>query len=216
MAFVATGFGCLVWVVIWLVFFRDLSREAARAADHRPAVQKLNWLVMLRNPTTLSFLVVKVTQDFLTWIFLTWIPGYLVTGRGFSVIKMGFYTSLAFGVASIAQPCIGLLSDWLIRLGWSVNLARKSVQVTLHLLSATIIISGFSANVPVAMFFMVLSISAETTSAGHFWTIVTDVIPEAYVGSVCGFLNGVGAIAGILSPIVTGCWSSSPAISSWP
>jgi MFS family permease len=203
-AFIVTGFGCLLWVAVWLLFFRDLSRTAVTAKDRRPARQKLNWLVMLRNPTMLSFLVVKSTQDFLTWIFLTWIPGYLVTGRGFSVIEMGFYTSLAFSVASISQPCIGFLSDWLIRHGLSVNQARKGVQVTLHLLSATIIISGFCDNVPIAMFFMVLAISAETTSAGHFWTIVTDVIPDAYVGSVSGFLNGIGAIAGVLSPIVTG------------
>ncbi len=203
-AFIVTGLGSLVWVVVWLLFFKDMSREGAKAKERKPTGEKLNWLVMLSNPTMLSFLVVKITQDFLTWIFLTLIPGYLVTGRGFSVIEMGFYTSLAFGVASICQPCVGFLSDWLIRMGWSINQARKGVQVTLHLLSATIIISGFSTSVPVAMFFMVLAISAETTSAGHFWTLVTDVIPDAYVGSVSGFLNGIGAVAGILSPIVTG------------
>lgn len=204
-SFVVVGFGCLIWVGFWAFFFHDLAREApARTAGPRPPAAKLKWMVMITSPTILSFLVVKSTQDFLTWIFLTWIPGYLISGRGFSIIEMGFYTSLAFGVASVAQPSVGFLSDWLIRRGWTINQARKTVQVTLHVLSATIIISGFSQSVPVAMFFMVLAISAETTSAGHFWTIVADVIPEAHAGSVSGFLNGVGAIVGAISPIVTG------------
>jgi nitrate/nitrite transporter NarK len=135
---------------------------------------------------------------------MTWIPGYLITGRHFSVIEMGFYTSLAFGVASVAQPFVGLFSDWLIRYGLSVNQARKAVQLALQLLSATIIVTGWTGNVGLAMFFMVLAISAESACAGHIWTIISDVIPEAYVGSVCGLINALGAIAGILSPIVTG------------
>jgi nitrate/nitrite transporter NarK len=51
---------------------------------------------------------------------------------------------------------------------------------------------------------MVLAISAESACAGHIWTIITDVIPEAYVGSVGGLINAIGAIGGIVSPIVTG------------
>ena len=55
---------------------------------------------------------------------------------------MGFYTTLAFGTAAVAQPFVGLLSDSLIRWGWSINQARKTVQVGLQVLSATIIVTG--------------------------------------------------------------------------
>ena len=117
---------------------------------------------------------------------------------------MGFYTSLAFGTAAIAQPFVGFLSDSLIRWGWSINQARKTVQVGLQVLSATIIVTGWTDNVGLAIFFMVLAISAESACAGHIWTIITDVIPPAYVGSVGGLINAIGAIGGIVSPIVTG------------
>ena len=203
-AFLVTGLGGLVWVVAWVIFFKDLSRAPAGAVSSKPMVEKLNWLVLLQNKAIIGLIGVKFTQDFLQWLFLTWIPGYLITGRHFSVLQMGFYTSLAFGAAAVAQPFIGFLSDSLIRWGWSVNRARKTIQVGLQLLSATIIVTGYTDNVGIAMFFMVLAISAESSCAGHIWTIITDVIPEAYVGSVGGLINAIGAIAGILSPIVTG------------
>jgi len=117
---------------------------------------------------------------------------------------MGFYTSLAFAVAAFAQPCIGWFSDYLIRKGWSVNRARKSVQVGLQLLSSTIIITGYSDDVGVALFFLVVAISAESTCAGHIWTIMIEVIPCKIVGSITGVINAIGAIAGIISPILTG------------
>jgi len=203
-AFLITGIGGLVWVVAWVVFFRDLSRTPMADGVVKPKPEKLNWPVLLRNRAMLGLIGVKFTQDFLQWLFLTWIPGYLISGRHFSVLQMGFYTSLAFGVAALAQPFIGILSDSLIRWGWSVNRARKTVQVGLQLLSATIIVTGYTGDVGIALFFMVLAISAESACAGHIWTIITDVIPEAYVGSVGGLINALGAIAGIISPIVTG------------
>lgn len=203
LAFFITGACSLGWVALWYFGFKDLARDKAKASG---AVEKVKvpWKVVFSNRAILGIVVVKFTQDFLQWMFMTWVPAYLIMGRGFSTIKMGVYTSLAFTVAAVAQPLIGWLSDWLIKQGWSVNRARKTVQVALQLLSATIIITGFSDDVEVAIFFLVVAISAESTAAGHIWTIMTEVIPCKMVGSITGVINAIGAIAGIISPILTG------------
>lgn len=201
-AFIATGLLSLVWVAFWYFRFTDLA-QLERAKQGVEQV-KIPWRRIITSRAILAIIAVKFSQDFLQWQFLTWIPAYLVSDRGFSAIEMGFYTSLAFGVAFITQPGVGFLSDWLIRRGWSVTRARKTVQVTLQLLSATIIVTGFSGNIGIALFFMVLAISAESTCAGHIWTIIADAIPSRYIGSVGGLINAIGAIAGIISPILTG------------
>jgi len=202
-AFFITGLCSLLWVALWYFCFKDLARDKAKADG--PIVRvKIPWKEVFTNRALLGIIVVKFTQDFLQWQFMTWVPGYLILGRGFSTLKMGFYTSLAFAVAAVAQPMIGWLSDWLIKKGWSVNRARKTVQVVLQLLSATIIITGYSEDVGVALFFLVVAISAESTAAGHIWTIMTEVIPGKMVGSISGVINAIGAIAGIISPILTG------------
>ena len=172
-AFFITGLCSMVWVVFWYFGFRDLARDKEKAVGSVEKT-KIPWHEVFSNRAILGIIVVKFTQDFLQWQFMTWVPGYLIMGRGFSPIKMGFYTSLAFAVAAVAQPVIGWFSDWLIKRGWSINRARKTVQVGLQLLSATIIITGFSENVGIALFFLVVAISAESTAAGHIWTIMTE------------------------------------------
>ncbi len=202
-AFIITGLGSLIWVIMWYFCFTDLADQKVKETGAKPKV-KIPWKIILTNRSLLGLTVVKFTQDFLQWLFLTWVPGYLIMGRGFSVITMGFYMSLAYATAAIAQPAVGYISDWLIKRGWSVNRARKTVQVVLQILSSTIIITGFTDNVFVAMFFLVVAISAESICAGHMWTIIAEVVPGKLVGSIGGLINTIGGVAGIISPIATG------------
>ena len=64
-AFFITGGVCLVWVVAWAVFFKDLTRAPAAGGVARPKPEKLNWLVLLQNRAIIGLVVVKFTQDFL-------------------------------------------------------------------------------------------------------------------------------------------------------
>jgi ACS family glucarate transporter-like MFS transporter len=202
-AFYATGLGSLSWCIVWYFGFQDRSELRAKAAGQRQAI-KIPWGELLRNRAVLGILGVKFTQDFLQWLFLTWVPAYLVMERHFSLIKMGIYGSLPYATAGIVQPFVGGISDWLIRRGWSVNRARKTVQVTLQILSATVIIVGFADSVMVAIFFLTVSIAAESNCAAHIWVIIAEVVPPKYVGSIGGFINMIGSFAGIVSPILTG------------
>jgi len=202
-SFFITGLGSLLWCIVWYFGFRDLSDTQAKESGNKEKI-KIPWKIILTSRPLLGLTIVKFTQDFLQWLFLTWVPGYLILGRGFSVITMGFYVSLAYATAAIFQPVVGWISDWLLRRGWSINRARKTVQVTLQVLSATIIFTGYTDNVYIAMFFMVIAISAESICAGHMWTIIAEVVPPKLVGSVGGLINTIGSAAGIMSPIVVG------------
>jgi len=97
-----------------------------------------------------------------------------------------------------------MCSDWLIRRGWSINRARKTIQVVLQILSSTVIVVGFVDDPMIAVFFLTLSIAAESHAAGHIWVIISEVIPPKLIGSVGGLINAFGSAAGILSPILTG------------
>jgi ACS family glucarate transporter-like MFS transporter len=202
-AFIITGLGSLLWCVFWYFGFRDLSDVKAKEAGTKTKL-KIPWKLILTSRPLLGLTMVKFTQDFLQWLFFTWVPGYLILERGFSVLTMGFYVSIAYAVAAIAQPLVGWTSDFLIKKGWSISRARKTVQVTLQVLSATIIITGYSDIVGIAMFFMVVAISAESICAGHMWTIIAEVVPPKLVGSVGGLINTIGSAAGIIAPIMTG------------
>ncbi len=202
-AFFVTGIGSLSWCACWYFGFKDLSRTEPKDGAPKP-VTKIPWKDVLTSRAIVGIIIVKFTQDFLQWMFLAWVPSYLVMERGFSIIKMGIYGSLPWIAGFVAQPLIGYLSDWLIKRGWSINRARKSIQVGLQIVSATVIIVGFVDDPMIAVFILTASIAAESTAAGMIWAIIAEVVPPKLVGSVGGLINSLGAIAGILSPTLTG------------
>jgi ACS family glucarate transporter-like MFS transporter len=199
-AFIITGLASLTWCLAWYIGFKEEKAQSAKLQDKL----KIPWKVLLTNRTLLGLTVVKFSQDYLMWMFMTWVPGYLIMGRGFSVVTMGIYMSIAYAASAISQPLVGILSDWLVRKGWNLSCARKSVLVTLQLMASTIIITGFVSHIGIALFFLVMAISAESDCSAVTWTIISDVVPGKLVGSVGGAMNSIGAIGGILAPILTG------------
>jgi ACS family glucarate transporter-like MFS transporter len=204
-AFYATGLGSLAWVALWCFCYHE------NAKIHAPLSLPLNGLRtfrpqwrLLNERTVLGLVLCKFFQDYLFYLFVTWLPGYLVLGRGFSVMKMGWYASLPWVAGFLAQLLAGSVSDWLIRRGSSVTLARKSIVISMQLLAGSVVLAGYTANPVAAVWLLTLSMACESASTSLLWTTCTDVAPPALAGSLAGLMNSAGALAGILAPTVTG------------
>lgn len=107
-------------------------------------------------------------------------------------------------VAFVTQPFTGFVSDLIIRNGGSVTLARKSVLVTAQLLSATIIAVAYIENPLTAVVILTINIAAASTIGGMMQTMASEISPRGMAGTITGSMNAVGAVAGILSPAITG------------
>ena len=101
-AFYATGLGSLLWVVLWGVSYREIKAEPDAGAD-----AGIPWRELLRNRTVVGLVWCKFFQDYLFYLFVTWLPGYLIMGRGFTIMKMGWYASLPWIAGFFAQPLAG-------------------------------------------------------------------------------------------------------------
>jgi len=199
-AFYATGLGSLLWVVLWGVTYREIKTEPeAGGAD-----AGIPWLELLRNRTVLGLVCCKFFQDYLFYLFVTWLPGYLIMGRGFTIMKMGWYASLPWIAGLFAQPLVGAGSDWLIRRGVSATVSRKSIIIVLQLMAASVVAAGYAADAMAAVWLLTLSVACESASTALLWATCTDVAPPFAAGSLAGIMNTAGALAGILAPTVTG------------
>ncbi len=204
-AFYATGFGSLAWVLLWYFTYAEMTpAPLAKNPDPEPAPAKTPLLALLRNRTVIGLLLCKFFQDYLFYLFVTWLPGYLVLSRGFSIIKMGWYASLPWIAGFIAQPLAGWISDRLIHRGISVTLSRKSIIIVMHLVAASVVVVGYVNDAMTAVWLLTLSVACESAATSILWTTCTDVAPRAAAGSLAGIMNTAGALAGILAPTVTG------------
>ncbi|AKP92188.1 MFS transporter [Achromobacter ruhlandii] len=223
MVFVSTGLLGIVWGVLWYLIYREPRQfKGANAAeieliqqgggvvdlDKRVTEKKapFNWndlgLVMSQR----KLWGVYLGQFCLTstlWFFLTWFPTYLVKYRGMDFIKSGFLASVPFLAAFIGVLCSGVLSDFLIRRGATVGLARKLPIILGLLISTSMIGANFTDSTPWVIFFLAVAFFGNGL-ASITWSLVSALAPVRLLGLTGGVFNFVGNLSSICTPIVIG------------
>jgi ACS family D-galactonate transporter-like MFS transporter len=223
MVFVSTGLIGIVWGVLWFLVYREprqfrganeaeieLIRQGGGVVDLEKRVTEkkapFSWadlgLVMSRR----KLWGVYLGQFCLTstlWFFLTWFPTYLVKYRGMDFIKSGFLASVPFLAAFVGVLCSGVLSDWLIRRGATVGLARKLPIILGLLISTSMIGANYTNSTPWIIFFLALAFFGNGL-ASITWSLVSTLAPVRLLGLTGGVFNFVGNLSSICTPIVIG------------
>ena len=207
-AFYITGLGSLAFCLFWFFWYDEKRGMLEDAAPARPTEDKghvsVPWRKLFSNRNILGLFIAKFGANYLYFMFLTWVPSYLVMERGFSVLKMGMFASLPFIVAFITQPLTGYISDFVVRKGLGLTIARKGVLVAAQVLSATIIAAAYVDEPLAAVAILTVNIAAASTIGGMMQTMASEISPRGMAGTVTGAMNAVGAVAGALAPAITG------------
>src|SRR5271166_438739 len=141
----------------------------------------------------------------LSYFFITWFPIYLVQARGMDIMHAGFATVAPslFGFAGGISG--GIISDYLIRIGWSVSWARKMPYIVGMLMASTLAIASLSDSNILIVALMSFAFFGKGIAAGAgTWAVVSDTAPREAVGLAGSIFNCIGNIAGIVTPIVFG------------
>ncbi len=137
------------------------------------------------------------------WFFLTWFPTYLVKYRGLDFLKSGFLASAPFLAAFAGLITSGFLSDYLLKKGVSINIARKAPVIFGLLLSASIVGANYVDSPAWIIFFMALAFFGNGF-ATITWVFVSTLAPKSLIGLTGGVFNFIGNLASIIIPIVIG------------
>ena len=139
----------------------------------------------------------------ITYFFLTWFPVYLVQERGMTILKAGFIASLPAICGFIGGVLGGVISDWLLRRGHSLTLARKLPIICGLLLSTSIVVCNYVDVEWVVVGFMALAFFGKGIGALG-WAVMSDTSPKQIAGVSGGLFNMFGNLASISTPIVIG------------
>ncbi len=139
----------------------------------------------------------------LTYFFLTWFPVYLVKERGLSILQAGFAAVLPALCGFIGGILGGVISDVLLRRGYSLTAARKIPIVAGMLISMSIIGCNYVQADALVVGLMALAFFGKGVGALG-WAVVADTSPKESGGLSGGLFNTFGNTAGITTPIVIG------------
>jgi ACS family glucarate transporter-like MFS transporter len=139
----------------------------------------------------------------LTWFFLTWFPIYLVKERHMSILQVGVVAALPALCGFVGGIGGGAFSDWLLRRGRSLTVARKTPIVAGLLLSVSMVACNYVESSAAVILFMSLAFFGKGIGALG-WAVIADTSPKTVTGLCGGLFNTFGNVAGITTPIAIG------------
>lgn len=167
---------------------------------------RIRWADVRLLVTSRLLIGVYIGQFCLTtisWFFLTWFPTYLVEAKGMSFLKVGLVAAIPAVAGFVGGIAGGLWSDWFLRRGHSLTVARKVPIVAGLLVSCTIVLANYTRSD--AMVIAIMSLALFAKGVGNLgWCVAGDVSPPEIMGISGGIFNFCANFASIVTPLAIG------------
>ncbi|EAX47015.1 d-galactonate transporter [Thermosinus carboxydivorans Nor1] len=175
--------------------------QKSKSHNEGPNIQHIK--ALLKNRMMVGIYVAQYCINALTYFFITWFPVYLVQARGMTILKAGFAASVPALFGFIGGVLGGVISDYILKKGYSLTLARKVPIVLGMLLSMSMIGCNYVADPTLVIIFMALSFFGKGIGALG-WAVNSDTAPKQIAGLSGGLLNTCGNLSSITTPIAIG------------
>jgi MFS transporter, ACS family, D-galactonate transporter len=203
-SFSLVGFAALIWLIPWfLATPADLRmpRSVQRTVSSISITARI--LALVTNRNLLGICLGFFCFDYYWYFLVNWLPDYLVTSRGLTMLRAGIYAALPYLVFGMSEPIGGWIADRLIVAGWNETRVRKGI-VTIAFLTGLMLIPAARVSSPGTAVALIIGGCLVGLATGNLLVILQNCAPPAEIGLWTGIYNFVGNIAGILSPIITG------------
>jgi ACS family hexuronate transporter-like MFS transporter len=205
----------LIVMILWFLFYHTPDRhpritdeERAHILSDQPATTsepRRPWLSLFKYRQVRALVVGRLLTDPIWWFLISWLPNYLKNERGFSLALIGMLAWIPFLWADVGNLTGGGVSSLLIKRGWTVDRARRTVMLT----SAFLIPVGVALVVATRSDAFALAGISLIAFCFQSWivnvlTIPSDCFPRQDVGSVAGIGGTAAGIASILFTLLVG------------
>jgi len=204
----------IVWAFIWMwdgrgtpeehpsVTVRELAYIQAERV--KPTSEHHEWSSVLRSPRVWALAVSYTFWVYNMWLMASWLPSYLVKGRGFSVSEMGMLGAAITGAALVGTVGGGWLSDMLVRRGFGANAARKAFPLVCMLIGAPLMVIAVSVESPWLCVALLMGARLFNDSAlAGYMSLPTEMSPR-HLGAIWGCMSTFGSLAGMVAAMLAG------------
>jgi MFS transporter, ACS family, D-galactonate transporter len=206
------------FVVFWRSY-RDPSRHSRLTPEERDYMLKngavpegqlaaspmgmLRYLLSTRKVWGLS--IGFAAYGYCFYLFLTWLPGYLVQAMHMSILKSAGFAAIPWGFATLSDLVVGgWLIDHLIAKGCDATRVRKTVLLV-GMVGGLAVFGATTTTDPIAAItWITIALSSLAAAAPVGWSLPSLIAPKGGAGAVGGIMNFANNTMGIIAPTVTG------------
>jgi MFS transporter, ACS family, glucarate transporter len=207
----------VVLAVVWYLYFRDYPQDHASVngqelellkasgfsgrPQNKPAVP---WRTILHSPDVWYLSTMYFCYGWVFWLYMQWLPTYLVEQRNFSLIKMGVGASLPLFAATATNVAGGWLSDKVALATGNLRRGRMFVAVFGFATAALALIPAASADsAAAALACLTVALACLELTVAVSWATALD-IGRNFSGSVSGVMNTLGNLGGTVGAVSIG------------
>ena len=215
-----TGAFGFVWLIFWLIFYEIPAKQKRLSPEElnyitngnepetkymSPGGQiKIKWYKLFTFPQTWALIAGKGLIDPIFWFFLFWLPSYFSSAYTLDLKRPSLELIIIYSATTLGSILGGYFSSLLIRKGWAVMKARKSVLLIFAVLELSIILAQYTTAAWMAVGIISLAVAVHQAWATNVFTLASDMFPGEAVSSVVGIAGMAGAVGGILFPTLVG------------
>jgi ACS family D-galactonate transporter-like MFS transporter len=198
--FIGLGLLSMLWLIPWIHLRpRPPAGPARESAPHLADLA-----LILRQTSWWGAAFGHFSGNYLIYFLLTWLPTYLVRGRGFSMYAMARIGALAFLLCALASLVSGPLTDRAIAAGASATRVRKTMLATGLIGSGLLLVLCVIAPLRLSVVLLLAGSAFYGISNPHIFACAQSLAGPQMAGKWMGLQNFVGNFAGVVGPWLTG------------
>ncbi len=210
----------LLFVLLWLAVYwpperarwlRDAERQlilserdsaVLSAASPRGTMTRGD---VLRHPTTWGLVVAQAVSTYTVYLFLMWLPGYLLHTQHINLMQAGIYSTLPYIVALIACIAYGWFSDRALDTASIDRGGRRRYVLAAMIANLAILLVPAVHNFGLIIALLAVSLAGSGCTLTANVALANDMLVDPrFAGLIFGLL-GIGSnIVGLFAPIATG------------
>ncbi len=160
---------------------------------------------LLRNRKVWGLTIGFAAYGYSFYLFLTWLPGYLVSEMHMSIIKSAGYAAIPWMFATVSDLIVGgWLIDHLLAKGYDDTKTRKTVLVGGMILGLAVFGATTTKSPVWAIVWISIALSGLAAAAPVGWSIPSLIAPRGGTGTIGGVMNFFNNLMGAVAPAVTG------------
>ncbi|HKH98700.1 MAG TPA: MFS transporter [Candidatus Sulfotelmatobacter sp.] len=197
--FVTLGLLGFLWLGPWWAWMPRRAHSSAAAPGQKPGI-----LDVLRHQSAWGTCICQFALNYPLYFLVTWLPFYLVRGRGFSMTHMARVGGLVFLLYAVSSVIFGKLSDRWIAAGATPTRVRKSLAILGNASIGVFLVASALAPDVLCVPMLALTGFSMGISSSNLWAITQTLAGPQMVGRWVGVQNFVGNFAGAVAPALTG------------
>jgi ACS family hexuronate transporter-like MFS transporter len=169
---------------------------------------RVTWWRLLRFRQTWALIIGKFMADPVWWFYLTWLPDFFNSSESLTqrldLQNIGLPFMVIYIISDGGSIFFGWLSSRLMKMGWSLNRARKTTMLLCALCVVPIFFAAQTQNVYIATVLIAIAAAGHLGWSANVYTIASDLYPKSAVAMVTGIGGFSGAVGGALLAAVAG------------